>query len=850
MFVGLPVEFVDGFLPVKSLVFELSRRFNAKQMGFSTHTQSKAAHEALLSRQEAELRLLETMRRCITNKVKCDKDYALALSSVSSQGQKNDRTEELQGSLVARAWKGMMEELEQAAKLVKSNAELIEKETLEKLNTLCQEKRKAKKSYLEEYNRITQQFTNICEEVARKKADYQKHLEFYRLMRSRFEEYYVKSGRGGRKLDDVRDKYQRACRRLHLVHNEYVLLLSEAEQVQKDVKTSLLPALFNHHQSSLQSFIVNWRSILKEISLHWNCSSKQFIDIWSRSEALVETVIAANEYLDLQQKQLLNGTTEITDFTFDNSLVEDTSGKLQANTLTVDNLTVEWVRNKMLEVEPRLKDCQEKLSNKNPELQDLNEVALAELRCEEKKLTRQYEVIKKALTELGCEEAPPGCDIPLDTSLDGSQDNNSIDSGSVRKQSLPSPPLPPPQSQPTSIVDILRKPFRRKSVPSSPLGSRHNVNQSTSRSLVDEEWFHGVLPREEVVRLLTREGDFLVRETTRNDENQTVLSVCWGGHKHFIVQTTAEGQFRFEGPAFNTIQELISFQTSSQLPVTGRSGAILRTPIPRERWELNNDDVILQDKIGRGNFGDVYKGRLRATDEEVAVKTCRVTVAEEHKRKFLQEGRILKQYDHPNIVKLIGICVQKQPIMIVMELVVGGALLTYLRTNASVVTTKQLVNMCRDAAAGMKYLESKNCIHRDLAARNCLVGQNNTVKISDFGMSREEEEYIVSDGMKQIPIKWTAPEALNFGKYTTLCDVWSYGVLCWEIFAKGGVPYPGMSNSKAREKIDAGYRMPAPDGTPEDMYRLMLRCWEYKAENRPHFDQIHNIVDNFSSTLR
>lgn len=121
----------------------------------------------------------------------------------------------------------------------------------------------------------------------------------------------------------------------------------------------------------------------------------------------------------------------------------------------------------------------------------------------------------------------------------------------------------------------------------------------------------------------------------------------------------------------------------------------------------------------------------------------------------------------------------------------------------------------------MRYLESKNCIHRDLAARNCLIDFENSVKISDFGMSREEEEYIgmviyayiilvlnnlfpVSDGMKQIPVKWTAPEALNFGKYTSLCDVWSYGILMWEIFSKGDTPYSGMTNSRARERIDTG----------------------------------------------
>lgn len=125
------------------------------------------------------------------------------------------------------------------------------------------------------------------------------------------------------------------------------------------------------------------------------------------------------------------------------------------------------------------------------------------------------------------------------------------------------------------------------------------ITISTNRPLSAEDWFHGVLPREEVVRLLRNEGDFLVRQTTRNDESQIVLSVCWNGHKHFIVQTTAEGHYRFEGPAFPSIQELILHQYQSELPVTGRSGAILKKFIPRETWELSNDDVIPLEKIGR-----------------------------------------------------------------------------------------------------------------------------------------------------------------------------------------------------------------------------------------------------------
>lgn len=547
-------------------------------------------------------------------------------------------------------------------------------------------------------------------------------------------------------------------------------------------------------------------------------TTDKFQEIHRRMQKAVDCVKPVEEYRDFIGKHRTRPASPIR-FIFDENLVDDTSGKLLPNKLTVDNLTIDWLRNRLTELENSLKATQQ--SRQNPQYPSENnsdsKISILDysrereelrLRCQEKKLQRQVDVIRAALNELGCEELPLGYDLSMESSF--------ADSPSISKAS-----------------------FRISHLTTNQKGNGNG-------GLMEEEWFHGVLPREEVVRLLVTEGDFLVRETTRNDECQIVLSVCWDGHKHFIVQTTPEGHYRFEGPTFPSIQELIRHQWLSGLPVTSRSGAILKTPILRERWELNNDDVILLEKIGRGNFGDVYKAQLKTCKTEVAVKTCKVTLPDEQKRKFLQEGRILKQYDHPNIVKLIGICVQKQPIMIVMELVPGGSLLTYLRKNTNTITQQEQLRMCKDAAAGMRYLESKYCIHRDLAARNCLVGYESIVKISDFGMSREEEEYIVSDGMKQIPIKWTAPEALNFGKYTSLCDVWSYGILMWEIFSKGGNPYSGMSNSQAREKIDAGYRMPAPENTPDEIYRLMLRCWEYEPEKRPHFDQIYTVVETLS----
>ncbi|KRG00743.1 tyrosine-protein kinase Fer isoform X3 [Drosophila mojavensis] len=794
-------------------------------MGFSTALQGRAAHEALIVRQDAELRLMETMKRSIQMKAKCDKEYAIGLIAVAQQGLKIDRADEMQGSLITKSWRSYMDELDQQAKQFKLNAEQLEV-ICDKLAHLSQDKRKARKAYQEEHAKIAARLNHLTDEVVRKKSEYQKHLEGYKALRTRFEEHYIKApGRSGRKLDDVRDKYQKACRKLHLTHNEYVLSITEAVEVEKDFRTVLLPGLLEHQQSVQESFILLWRNILLEAVQYSDLTADKFKEIQKRIDTEISGINPTEEYSEFTEKHKTSPTTPLL-FQFDETLIEDIPGKLTASTLTVDNLTVDWLRTRQLELEAAVKDCQERQlkiiehvnggspvangsiisngssasngiqSNKDSQIRQSKD--LNALRCQEKQKQKLVDMIKCALNEVGCEELPSGCDDHL------SLEQNFIEHGFNNEQQL---------------------------------------SLSTNRPLYEEEWFHGVLPREEVVRLLNNDGDFLVRETIRNEESQIVLSVCWNGHKHFIVQTTGDGHFRFEGPPFPSIQELIMHQYHSELPVTVKSGAILRRPVCRERWELSNDDVVLLEKIGRGNFGDVYKAKLKSTKQDVAVKTCRMTLPDEQKRKFLQEGRILKQYDHPNIVKLIGICVQKQPIMIVMELVPGGSLLNYLRKNSNSLTTRQQMGMCRDAAAGMRYLESKNCIHRDLAARNCLVDFEHSVKISDFGMSREEEEYIVSDGMKQIPVKWTAPEALNFGKYTTLCDVWSYGILMWEIFSKGDTPYSGMSNSRARERIDTGYRMPTPENTPPEMYRLMLKCWAADVDSRPHFDEIYNVVD-------
>ncbi|XP_045603848.1 tyrosine-protein kinase Fer isoform X3 [Procambarus clarkii] len=888
--------------------------FKRSVMGFSASLQGERSHAALLARQDAELRLLDTMRRVLVARAKCDRDYAAALTHLAHTAAKMDAPDNvLDDSHLHKAWRIMVEGLDEWSSIMRQNADTLVLDTVEKLAALITEKRASRKVYYEEHQRITNEVTRLQEAVGKSKNNYEQALEFYKTSKTKYEDQFLK-GKPGRKLDELKERYQKACKKLHQVHNDYVLLLCEAADYERDFRTVLLPGLLEYQERVQEDMIDKWRSILTEVCELTDTTQGRYAQLQTEVASSVSAISPKSEYSSFSETNKSSPPDPVS-FEFCSELLGDGVGSLQAGQLAVDSLTVDSLRLRLSDIEHRLREVTTELREKQNllnqhetevinikknSLQDTNIASrlpvlkrasdvlrreLNELRCKESWLQHQHSLIHDPLAALGCEEAPQP--------WEAAQGQVNGDSG-FRSKSLLSLNFAHQRSDSLSlktrsaaIKELLRKPFNRKTSASPastpPTPTRANTEERTTapdqqsltemsaegqaevhsqavngipeltydpdRCLEDEPWFHGVLPREEVVRLLVNEGNYLVRETTRNDEQQIVLSVCWGTHKHFIVQTTPEGHYRFEGPAFPTIQELILHQHSCGLPVTNKSGAILRTPIFRERWELNNDDVELRDKIGRGNFGDVYKARLRDSGLEVAVKTCRVTLPDEQKKKFLQEGRILKQYDHPNIVKFIGICVQKQPIMIVMELVPGGSLLSFVRNHKGQLTVKQMMGMCLDTASGMAYLESKNCIHRDLAARNCLVGHRNIVKISDFGMSREEEEYIVSDGMKQIPIKWTAPEALNFGKYTSLCDVWSYGVLCWEIFSSGEVPYHGYSNTKAREMIDSGYRMLAPPSTPEEMYQLMLKCWQYDPENRPHFPEIYASVDNIYTSL-
>lgn len=354
--------------------------------------------------------------------------------------------------------------------------------------------------------------------------------------------------------------------------------------------------------------------------------------------------------------------------------------------------------------------------------------------------------------------------------------------------------------------------------------------------LFEEKWFHGSKPTREIKKLLRDDGDFLVHTSKDKSTKATefILSVFWKQLRDFQIRHDRTG-WTVEGNSYANLPTLINNLKGKS--VTNDSEMILKRPIVKEEWKLKNVDIVLKKEIASGNFGKVYLGIYKPKEMQVAVKKSNKSMSEDETNKFVREGVTLAKLSHPNIVGLIGIVVQQQP-MIVMEYVPGGDLhtyLTHLKGRPTYLPT--LIKMCEDAACGMAYLEKKGVIHRDLAARNCLVDKSR-VKINDFGMSREEDIYM-RQSSDNFPVRWTAPESLTNEVYTSKSDVWSFGILMWEIFSRGDQPYPDISkNYTVAEKVKRGYNMDAPAETPEGCYNLMKNCWEFNPNDRYSFKRI------------
>ncbi|XP_018569840.1 tyrosine-protein kinase Abl isoform X4 [Anoplophora glabripennis] len=375
-------------------------------------------------------------------------------------------------------------------------------------------------------------------------------------------------------------------------------------------------------------------------------------------------------------------------------------------------------------------------------------------------------------------------------------------------------------------------------------------------SLEKHSWYHGPISRNAAEYLLSSgiNGSFLVRESESSPGQRSISLRYEGRVYHYRINEDTEGKVYVTAESkFNTLAELVHHHSMlsdgliTQLlypaPKHNKPTVFPLSPEPDE-WEINRTDIVMKHKLGGGQYGDVYEAIWIRYNKTVAVKTLKEdTMA---LKDFLEEAAIMKEMKHPNLVQLMGVCTREPPFYIITEFMSKGNLLDYLRNgNKEQINAVVLMYIATQIASGMSYLESRCFIHRDLAARNCLVGENHLVKVADFGLARlmRDDTYTAHAGAK-FPIKWTAPEGLAYNKFSTKSDVWAFGILLWEIATYGMSPYPGVDLTDVYHMLEKGYRMECPPGCPPKIYELMRQCWQWNANDRPMFKEIHHALEN------
>uniref|UniRef100_A0A8C7E799 Tyrosine-protein kinase n=1 Tax=Naja naja TaxID=35670 RepID=A0A8C7E799_NAJNA len=386
------------------------------------------------------------------------------------------------------------------------------------------------------------------------------------------------------------------------------------------------------------------------------------------------------------------------------------------------------------------------------------------------------------------------------------------------------------------------------------------VTGKKSNSLEQYEWYCRNLNRSQAEQLLRdedKEGGFMVRDSSQPGLYTVSLYAKFGGeglsgirHYHIKERMTSQKQYYLaEKHLFDSIPELIDYHkhnaaglvTRLRYPVTPKVKPSPTTAgFSYEKWEINPAELTFMRELGSGLFGVVRLGKWRA-QYKVAIKAIREGAM--YEEDFIEEAKVMMKLTHPKLVQLYGVCTQQRPIYIVTEFMEHGCLLNYLRQRRGHFTKDNLMTMCQDVSEGMEYLERNSFIHRDLAARNCLVNESGVVKVSDFGMTRYvlDDQYTSSSGAK-FPVKWCPPEVFNYSRFSSKSDVWSFGVLMWEVFTEGKMPFETNTNYEVVTMITQGHRLFRPKLASKKVYDLMVMCWHEKPEGRPTFqDLLHRI---------
>ncbi|XP_018537411.1 tyrosine-protein kinase Tec isoform X1 [Lates calcarifer] len=400
------------------------------------------------------------------------------------------------------------------------------------------------------------------------------------------------------------------------------------------------------------------------------------------------------------------------------------------------------------------------------------------------------------------------------------------------------------------------------------------VTEKKSGNLVQFAWYSKQINRnkaEELLRKEDKEGSFIVRDSstprTYTVSLYTKSTPGEGGAaiKHYHIKETQSSPPQFylaEKHLFSSIPDLIEYHKHNAAGLVTR----LRYPVGKqdkcapstagfsyEKWEINPSELTFMKELGSGQFGLVRLGKWRA-QHKVAIKAIREGAM--YEEDFIEEAKVMMKLSHPKLVQLYGVCSQQRPIYIVTEFMEQGCLLNFLRQRRGSFSLGSLLSICLDISEGMEHLEANGFIHRDLAARNCLVNEALVVKVSDFGMARYvlDNQYTSSSGAK-FPVKWSPPEVFNFSKYSSMSDVWSYGVLMWEVFTEGRMPFEQHQNHEVVTLVTQGHRLYRPKIATPAIYDIMQLCWHEvtkessvlpreRPEERPSFSQLCMMISD------